>query len=450
MSKLSIYKNKISNNPRTQIVIKNVAGSLCIKGISIIVSLLMVPMTLEYVSSELYGIWLTLSSIMAWLNFFDIGFTLGLKNKLAESLALRDTQRGRSLVSTTYGIMIIVFVPITIFIWLIIPFIDWCSLLNVSCKHAHDIRNALYVLTTCFCLQMILNVLIAVVAAYQKSALSSLFPVIGNVLSLFVIYFLTKNNLVSLIYLALAISTMPIIVITLASFYLYKTMFKNVSPTLHYFSRTYVKDLFGLGAKFFLIQIQVVVFFQTTNILISNISGPNDVTSYNIAYKYIYTALMIYNIILTPLWPAFTDAYTKKDFSWMKTVYKKMMLLWLLSVICIIIMVLVSPLVYKLWIGNKAQVPLLMTIAVAIYVIVNSLDSLQVYLINGTGCIKLQTYVTLIGLFFHIPLSLFIGKYIECYGVLVSLTLVTIIYTTIFTIQINKIINNKAVGIWCK
>ena len=450
MSKLSIYKNKISDNPRTQIVIKNVAGSLCIKGISIIVSLLMVPMTLEYVSSELYGIWLTLSSIMAWLNFFDIGFTLGLKNKLAESLALRDTQRGRSLVSTTYGIMIIVFVPLTIFIWLIIPFIDWCSLLNVSCKYAHDIRNALYVLTTCFCLQMILNVLIAVVAAYQKSALSSLFPVIGNVLSLFVIYFLTKNNLVSLIYLALAISTMPIIVITLASFYLYKTMFKNVSPTLQYFSRTYVKDLFGLGAKFFLIQIQVIVFFQTTNILISNISGPNDVTSYNIAYKYIYTALMIYNIILTPLWPAFTDAYTKKDFSWMKTVYKKMMLLWLVSVICIIIMVLGSPLVYKLWIGNKAQVPLLMTIAVAIYGIVNSLDSLQVYLINGTGCIKLQTYVTLIGLFFHIPLSLFIGKYIECYGVLVSLILVTIIYTTIFTIQINKIINNKAIGIWCK
>lgn len=450
MSKLSIYKNKISDNPRTQIVIKNVAGSLCIKGISIIVSLLMVPMTLEYVSSELYGIWLTLSSIMAWLNFFDIGFTLGLKNKLAESLALRDTQRGRSLVSTTYGIMIIVFVPLTIFIWLIIPFIDWCSLLNVSCKYAHDIRNALYVLTTCFCLQMILNVLIAVVAAYQKSALSSLFPVIGNVLSLFVIYFLTKNNLVSLIYLALAISTMPIIVITLASFYLYKTMFKNVSPTLQYFSRTYVKDLFGLGAKFFLIQIQVIVFFQTTNILISNISGPNDVTSYNIAYKYIYTALMIYNIILAPLWPAFTDAYTKKDFSWMKTVYKKMMLLWLVSVICIIIMVLGSPLVYKLWIGNKAQVPLLMTIAVAIYGIVNSLDSLQVYLINGTGCIKLQTYVTLIGLFFHIPLSLFIGKYIECYGVLVSLILVTIIYTTIFTIQINKIINNKAIGIWCK
>ena len=158
----------------------------------------------------------------------------------------------------------------------------------------------------------------------------------------------------------------------------------------------------------------------------------------------------IYNIILAPLWPAFTDAYTKKDFSWMKTVYKKMMLLWLVSVICIIIMVLGSPLVYKLWIGNKAQVPLLMTIAVAIYGIVNSLDSLQVYLINGTGCIKLQTYVTLIGLFFHIPLSLFIGKYIECYGVLVSLILVTIIYTTIFTIQINKIINNKAIGIWCK
>ena len=63
--------------------------------------------------------------------------------------------------------------------------------------------------------------------------------------------------------------------------------------------------------------------YQCTNILISNVSGPNEVTSYNIAYKYLGIAMMIYSIILSPLWPAFTDAYTKKDFNWMTLVYKK-------------------------------------------------------------------------------------------------------------------------------
>lgn len=439
-----------SSNYRTQIVKKNIAGSLIIKGISIIISLMLVPMTLDYVSSELYGIWLTLSSVIVWLNFFDIGFTLGLKNKLAEALALRDTQRGRHLVSTTYAIMIAIFVPLALIIWGIIPVVDWCSFLNVSSVFADEIRNALYVISACFCLQMILNVLTAVISAYQKTALSSSFPVIGNIFALVAIVLLTKTKLVSLTYLALAISAMPILVIVLATLFLFRTLFKEVSPALQYVSRKYVKDLFNLGAKFFLIQIQVVVLFQTTNILISNLSGPNDVTSYNIAYKYIYVALMIYNIILTPLWPAFTDAYTKKDFSWMRKVYNKMLLLWFMSAVCIALMVVVSPFVYELWIGNKAQISLSMTIAVAVYVIINSLDSLQVFLINGTGCIRLQTYVTLAGLILHIPLSFFIGQYIGCYGVLASLILITAFYAAIFTIQINRIINNNAEGIWCK
>lgn len=448
--RFSFFNKMVSGNSRTQIVKKNIAGSLLIKGISIIVSFVMVPMTLGYVSSELYGIWLTLSSVMVWLNFFDIGFTLGLKNKLAEALALRDTHRGRHLVSTTYAIMIIVFVPLALIIWGIIPFVDWCSFLNVSSEFADEIRSALYVIGACFCLQMILNVLTAVISAYQKTALSASFPVIGNIFSLIVIFLLTKTKLVSLTYLALAISAMPIIVIALATLILFRTTFKEVSPALHYMSRKYVKDLFYLGAKFFLIQIQVVVLFQTTNILISNLSGPNEVTSYNIVYKYIHVALMIFNIILTPLWPAFTDAYTKRDFLWMRKVYNRVMILWLMSAICIVLMVIASPLVYDLWIGDKAQIPLLMTIVVAIYMIINSLDSLQVFLINGTGCVRLQTYVTLVGLIFHIPLSFLIGQYIGCYGVLASLILITAFYTTIFTIQINRIINNKAEGIWCK
>ena len=52
-------------------------------------------MTMDYLSPEIYGIWLTVSSVIVWLNFFDVGFTLGLKNKLAEALADGDYVRGK-------------------------------------------------------------------------------------------------------------------------------------------------------------------------------------------------------------------------------------------------------------------------------------------------------------------------------------------------------------------
>ncbi len=429
---------------------KNIVGSLFVKGCSIIISLLIVPLTLGYVSSDLYGIWLTLSSIIMWLNFFDIGFTLGLKNKLTEAIALGDMQRGKVLVSTTYFMMIAIFIPLCILLEMIIPHINWASFLNVTGNYNPDIIKTLHILAACLCAQMIVNVLTAVLAAYQKVALSSAFPVIGNFISLFIILLLTKYCPPSLSLLALAISTIPIFVIIIASFILFSSSFKAVAPSWNFVKKKQIKDLFNLGSKFFLIQAQIVVLYQCTNILISNLSGPSDVTSYNIAYKYITISMMILTIIMAPLWPAFTEAYTKNDYSWMKNVYNKMCKLWGGLTVIVILMIIVSPIVYQLWIGEKAHVPLIMTVLIGIYTIVHSWDIIQVNMINGVGAIKLQTYITLIGLIVHIPLSLFLGRYVSCYGVIISMIVINMIYSTTFTIQIRKILNKTAKGLWLK
>lgn len=439
-----------SKDKRTATVKKNIIASFAIKGVSIIVSLLLVPMTLGYVSSELYGIWLTLSSVMMWLSFFDVGFTLGLKNKLAEAIALNNWEKGKSLVSTTYFMMILIFVPICIALELLIPCVNWANILNVSQQYNSEISKVLYILVAFFCLQMIVNVLTSVVAAYQQVALSNAFPVIGNILSLIAIWFLIHFCPPSLISLAFAISAMPIVVLIISSVILYHKKYKLVSPNIKYIDKKEVSSLFGLGAQFFLIQIQSIVLFQSTNILISNVSGPESVTSYNIAYKYMGIAMMAFNIILTPLWPAFTDAKTKNDFNWMRKVYKKMSILYVYSVFVMIIMAIIAPWVYNIWIGTKADISYIMTLFVCIYVIIQNWDGLQVNLINGIGTVKLQTYVTTLGLFLHIPLSLYLGKvlHLQALGVISSMIFINIIYSIFFTLQINKILNKKATGIW--
>lgn len=297
---------------------------------------------------------------------------------------------------------------------------------------------------------MIVNVLTAVIAAFQKVALSSAFPVLGNLLSLIAIFLLTKFCPPSLVALACTISILPILVIIIASFVLYSKKLKIVAPSIKTLNKSYIKELFGLGYKFFLIQIQVVVLYQSTNILISNVAGPNEVTYYNIAYKYLGIAMMIYTIFLSPLWPAFTDAYTKKDYTWMKNIYKKMSMVFLVSAMAVIVMMIISPFVYRIWIGEEVSIPITMTIAVGIYMIIHSWDSLQVNMINGIGTVKLQTYVTMVGLLIHIPLSFSLGEYLSAIGVVCSMILINILYSVVFTLQINKLLNNKANGIWTK
>lgn len=427
---------------------KNIIGSVCLKGVSILVQLALIPMTLSYLSEELYGIWLTVSSVVLWLNFFDVGFSLGLKNRLAEAIAKKDYIRGKQLVSTTYGMLILIFVPLGIILELIVPAINWSNFLNVAATYNPVLIDVMRILIISFVLQMIFNTISTIVSAFQQVALGSSFPVIGNVISLGVIWILTRYTSPSLINMAVAVSFLPAIVFIISSLILFNGFLRPVKPSVSAFNRSVIKDIFSLGIKFFIIQIQMIVMLQTTNILISNVSSPDYVTYYNIAYRYIGTAQMIFTLILAPLWPAFTEAYSKEDYQWMNTIYRKLTKLCIAVLILIWIMFIISPSVYHIWLGDKTNIPLLMTLALSIYFCLIAWYSFQINLINGIGAVKLQSFVSGFGMLIHIPLALLIGKYLGAYGVIISMSVITMAYSIIFTIQIRKILTRSAFGIW--
>lgn len=444
----NIINRFLSGNTRTLAVKKNIISSLFIRGIGILISFMLVPMTIGYISPELYGVWLTISSIMTWITFLDIGFTQGLKNKLVEAIANDDWIKGRALVSTTYLMMVFIFVPICIVLEIIVPYIDWTTLLNISPIYRTDIEQVMYAMVFFFCVQMVVNVVVSVVAAFQRVALSTSFAVIGQFFALVLMFIFNRTVSASLLTLSFALSAMPILVTIIASIILYCGRYKMVSPSISYFDKQLIGDLFNLGYKFFLINIQVVVLYQSTNILISNLSSPLEVTTYNLAYKYMNIPMMLYTIITAPLWPAYADAYVKKDFCWLVRMRKRMINIFYLSALGCLLMVLFSPFFFKIWVGNDVIIPLKMTIIVALYVVILCWVNLNVTMIAGMGLVKLETIVVVIGMCIHIPLSIILGKVWGAYGVLGSMIIINLLYALIFNTQVNKILNGSAKGIW--
>lgn len=73
-------------------------------------------------------------------------------------LPLQDWNRGKALVSTTYFMMVLIFVPLCIVLELLIPHVNWAVFLNVNPAYNDEIIRALYVLVACFCLQMIVRI----------------------------------------------------------------------------------------------------------------------------------------------------------------------------------------------------------------------------------------------------------------------------------------------------
>lgn len=447
---LRLRQKITEGNARSVAVKKNIVGSIVIKGVSIIVSFLLVPATIGYVNAELYGVWLTLASIMSWVHFADVGFTQGLKNRLAEAIAVEDWEKGRCLVSTTYFMMVLIFLPLCLILEVIIPHVDWVNLLNVNSQYTKDIILTMQVIIAFACIQMFVNTIVSVVAAFQEVALSSLFSVVGNFLSLIAIYILRAFCPASLPLLGFVFALLPIVVTVIASIFLYLGKYKKVAPSLNHVKFNHIKDLFGLGYKFFIINIQVLIIYQSTNFIISYVSSPVEVANYNIAYRLFNSAMMFFTIVAAPLWPAYTDAYTRGDYNWMKAVLAKMRKVLLWSILIIFIVLFLSPYIYKIWVGGTVTIPFLMSSLVSLYVIMFCWQSLNGTLIAGMGKITLSMYLEIVGMVSHIPLSLFLGRYMGGYGVIVSMIIITSVYAVYFHIQVKKLLDQTAEGIWNK
>lgn len=101
---LSYFKRSFQKqaDERTRYTQLNIFYSFIIKFFAIGAGLLLVPLTLNYLTTTEYGIWITLNSILVWINSFDIGLGNGLRNKLIESFSLSDDRTSAQYVSTAY------------------------------------------------------------------------------------------------------------------------------------------------------------------------------------------------------------------------------------------------------------------------------------------------------------------------------------------------------------
>ena len=428
---------------------KNILASFVIKGFSIGISLVLVPITITYINPTRYGIWITLSSMVTWLSFFDIGFGNGLRNKFAEALAKGQNELARIYVSTTYAILSIIIGIVLIAFLIINPLLNWSKLLNTSQDMAGELSILALIVFVFFCLRFVFQLITTILIASQEPAKAAIFELFGSFLSLLVIFILTKTTSGNLVYLGAALSISPVLVLLGSSLWYYSKDYKPYAPSFKHIKFIYARDLMSLGIKFFVIQIGALILFNTNNIIITQIFGPAEVTTFNIAFKLFSVITMIFAIIATPLWSAFTEAYVKNDIQWIKAILLKMRKIWVLLIIFSFVMLLASPYIYHVWVSS-IKVPFGLSIAMSIYVVVYIWQTMHVLLLNGIGKIKLQLYLVIISGTLNIPLAIFMGKKFGLIGITIASTILFFIMGILFSVQTQKILNNTAKNIWDK
>ena len=146
--------------------------------------------------------------------------------------------------------------------------INWKHILNIQGSFNEDLRTITSILFVMFSLQFTLQLIYSIFLGIQEPARVSFFNMLSNVFVLAAIMLLIRYEKESLLHLTMIFSVIPVLVIFCVNFIYFRKSFKKFSPTLTYFKFDVLKDVLSLGVKFFVIQITVLVFYETTNLLI--------------------------------------------------------------------------------------------------------------------------------------------------------------------------------------
>ena len=344
-----------SGSERTVKVKKNIVLLGIMKVVSIFCGLLIVPLTLNYLSPTEYGVWLTLSSIVGWLVYFDVGLGNGLRNRFAEALAVGDTHLARIYVSTTYFLIALIVGSGLILFLGINHFLDWHKILRAYSISYHDLNLLVLIVVISFGMRFVFSLIGTILTADQEPGRAGMMEVSVNIISLAAVYSLTKYAASSLLTFGIVLSAIVVLVPVIASVWFYSKRYRFVAPSVHLIQMKYAKPLANIGIQFFIIQITALIVFSTSNVLIANFLGPVEVTAYNIVFKYFSVVSMIFGITIAPFWSAFTEAFHKREFEWIKSSTRKLIAMWFLATFVTIVMLVVSQPVYHLWIGNKVS-----------------------------------------------------------------------------------------------
>jgi O-antigen/teichoic acid export membrane protein len=431
---------------------RNIIGSVAVKVGSILCSLVIVPLTIDFVNPVQYGIWLTISSVVAWMSFFDIGFCNGLRNKLAIAIAQSDRHRARIYVSTTYAVLTVIFGVLMAAMLALTRWAHLSALLHIDASYEADLKTACSILVVYFCVTFVLRILSNVLLADQRPALSAAIEFVGQALTLPAIWMFRHTVDGSLTWLALGLCVPPMVVWAVMSLVLYRRRYRYCRPRWGAVDLKESRSLFGMGAQFFVIQIAAIIQYQTANILIARIFSMEDVTAYNIAYKYFNVLNMGFMILLQPFWSAVTDAYARGELEWIRRQVRRYLALALAAVGAACVMLWLADWVYAVWLNSAVIVPTELSGWMAVYVLTTLVGSIFCYFVNGIGALRIQFAASIVSplVFVALVWALCVWGHVGVWGILIASIVANFNGIILAPMQYVNIILKHKTGIWSK
>lgn len=398
-------------------LIYNIIGTFLIKGSSLFVSLLTMPAYMKYFSDQkVLGVWFTILSILQWVLMFDLGVGNGLRNKLVPAIVNKEKVEIKKYISSSYIIIGIISFFVLIIGSILILFFNWNKLLNVSTLvvPSNVLKTVILIVFIGIILQFLLNLILSILFAMQKTALSNLILLISSFLILiYVSIFKTGDTRIDLISLAIVNILSVNVPLLIATIVIFSTKLKEEKPSIKYYDKNFAYSILKLGGNFFGIQLALLFINSTNELLIMRLYGPNYVVDYQVYYKLFYLVVTLFSLITNPLWSAVTKAYANKNYDWIIKVNKILKIIVLFITIGNLLLLIISQNIINIWINNNFKINYIYAFCFVLYSSITMYNATSSCIANGIGQLKCQVICNSLAAIIKIPAIILISYFID-------------------------------------
>jgi O-antigen/teichoic acid export membrane protein len=370
------------------------AASALAKLLSVGSALISVPLTLHYLGAERFGLWMTISALIAMLAFADFGIANGVLSMVADAHGRDDRAGIRRAVASGFYLLTGIALVVLILFAALYAFVSWPAVFNVNSRQAvAEAGPALAVFVMCFAANIPLAVVQRVQLGLQQGFVASLWQCVGSVCGLVGVLWAVYAK-AGLPWLVLALAGAPLLAAVLNSVYFFLRARPDLLPRWSAVSRQTCRQVASSGALFFVLQLVVAVAYTSDSIVVAQLLGAPAVATYAVPEKLFSLVSLCLGMVLAPLWPAYGEAIARGDTAWVRRTLKRT--LWFsfgLSSAASLLLLWLGPALLGLWVDNLVIPPLQLMLALAVWKVVEAVSGALAMFLNGARVIALQVLV---------------------------------------------------------
>ena len=400
------------------------ATSIGARFLSMAVPLITIPLTLNYLGKELYGIWMTLSALTASIGYADLGIGLGFFNKVTEAIGKDDRRQARIYISSAFVMLSTVATLFGVAYLIGSHYINWATFFKASSPEATTVVPVvMLIFVICFLLNMPLSIVERLYLAHQEGFVSQIAQLITNFVYLLAVVVIVKANL-GLPCLVLASSGLPLARLVVNGARLFFLQRPWLMPSLRCFNFRAAREMMHVGFLFFILQLGVVIGYNSDNIVIARIRGAAAVADYSVAAKLFAIVMGLISATIVPFWPALMEAASIGDVAWVKKTFRRAIRTILaVTIPGSIFLFFASKIFIRVWTHNQLHTTSLVLIALAVWTVVGGLGNFIDAFLNAMNALKYKVVVFTAASVVNLALSIWLTKQLGAPGVVMGSTI---------------------------